>query len=542
MSLYKDEKLTKYMEQLKIRQMNDELVQKEIDIMRETGQSYLTNEDQRSPFDRYVSIIEMKSKLNNIINKITNNSTETNNIISKLSDDNVEFVYKNQNNIVKQIQETYGEQIDTDLFMDFLNTYQKELITTKGLSKDLDIISKAQLLKIDNGLVDNIKDLIYQSNAMTNDPTYKETARIINRALTMFQDNSLTDDEIRKISELSSTKQLQISNKINDVANILPNNDNLQKKYELMKKYINEENLAPLYSLYLQWIDTLADNRIVDMFDTIYNNIGQEIPNLYQAERPQTQTTFGSTQTERMRTATIPMMKKYLVNFIGTTNDPALTQLITNGRFKTAREILADGIDQGDIDGYRLAIMYLQQVPDLVDNFNNNANYYHYIDGSPKGRIDGGAIGYMQLGKYFINNKLLNGKNRLSLTTQKRKPVQNFKSLMIGDNVKRIISKIGNEVEVRDEDFKGLSENEKQLLNNIFTKTGINISLPTIFKTQLEKDIGRYNVISGELRSGNDNVNLVRELKRLLIKLSNQDVIPRSEARDLLLDIAALEI
>jgi hypothetical protein len=66
------------------------------------------------------------------------------------------------------------------------------------------------------------------------------------------------------------------------------------------------------------------------------------------------------------------------------------------------------------------------------------------------------------------------------------------------------------------------------------------LNLPTPKRNKESEDENRFNILRGQLLSGNDNKELVKEFKTMLLKLSNEGRIGKVEARELLLDLTAL--
>ena len=55
-----------------------------------------------------------------------------------------------------------------------------------------------------------------------------------------------------------------------------------------------------------------------------------------------------------------------------------------------------------------------------------------------------------------------------------------------------------------------------------------------------EQEDSRFELLRGEIASGQDNKDAVKEFKLLLVKLMNQKRIPRGQALDILSEMSAL--
>ncbi len=92
--------------------------------------------------------------------------------------------------------------------------------------------------------------------------------------------------------------------------------------------------------------------------------------------------------------------------------------------------------------------------------------------------------------------------------------------------------------------FADLNEDDKGLLYKLLKKSKMsdNISMPKIKKNQAEKDFDRFNTLKGSIMAGNDNPQIAKELKLLIVKLMNNRDIPRREAIAVLIQLGALGI
>ena len=77
---------------------------------------------------------------------------------------------------------------------------------------------------------------------------------------------------------------------------------------------------------------------------------------------------------------------------------------------------------------------------------------------------------------------------------------------------------------------------------NISKKSEIadKLSIPTPSKDQRDKDIHEYEVMKGEIMSGNDNKDLIKRFKIHISKLSRGGVLPKKEVNEILTDLIEL--
>ena len=58
--------------------------------------------------------------------------------------------------------------------------------------------------------------------------------------------------------------------------------------------------------------------------------------------------------------------------------------------------------------------------------------------------------------------------------------------------------------------------------------------------SKAEADLNRFQILKGEIQAGNDNKQLVKEFKVMLMKFMNDHTIPLKQGRDILLEITSM--
>ena len=49
-----------------------------------------------------------------------------------------------------------------------------------------------------------------------------------------------------------------------------------------------------------------------------------------------------------------------------------------------------------------------------------------------------------------------------------------------------------------------------------------------------------FEVMKGEIMAGNDNKDMIKKFKILILKLSNSQLLPKSQVREILVDLASM--
>lgn len=161
-----------------------------------------------------------------------------------------------------------------------------------------------------------------------------------------------------------------------------------------------------------------------------------------------------------------------------------------------------------------------------------NANYSEGIMSTSK---------HVPFGRFFINNHKLND-NIISI---KRPHGGNITGLP----VERVTAELGEVLRTITgggqptfNQLEKLSSEEKSYLYKIAKASSIidRLSIPTPNKDDDDKDINQFEVMKGEILAGNDSSELVRKFKILIIKMTKKNLLPKGQAKELLMDLATL--
>jgi hypothetical protein len=148
---------------------------------------------------------------------------------------------------------------------------------------------------------------------------------------------------------------------------------------------------------------------------------------------------------------------------------------------------------------------------------------------------------YIPFGRYFINRNRLND-SVVSIKRPSGGSITEFPSQRVSSTLADVLKKIVGKGIPAFEDLEALEENEKAYLHKLAKESHIidRLSIPAPKKGEVDKDLNRFEILKGQITSGNDNKELIKEFKILIMKLSNMKVIPKSQARDILFDLTSM--
>ena len=157
-------------------------------------------------------------------------------------------------------------------------------------------------------------------------------------------------------------------------------------------------------------------------------------------------------------------------------------------------------------------------------NNNKNIQYINRQDQMNK---------YLPFGKYQLDLKQLKG-GKLQFRSKKGFSIKGLENRRMSSPMKNILDKFITGESINPKDVDNLKDDEKDYLAQMAEKVGINdrLKIPSPTLSIIQSDINKFNVMRGMIMAGNDNENMIKEFKVLLLKLSTTGHISKTEAND----------
>lgn len=142
---------------------------------------------------------------------------------------------------------------------------------------------------------------------------------------------------------------------------------------------------------------------------------------------------------------------------------------------------------------------------------------------------------FIGFGVNEINQRKLND-GILKIRRNTRTSFQDMPSKRISPTLQRIIKTVVGGGMPNYNDLSSLNEEEKEYLHKIVTRSNMEdkLSVPAPSKDQQEKDIHNFEVMKGQIMSGNDSIELVKKFKLLIRKLAKQGLLPKNDVEDIM--------
>ena len=187
-----------------------------------------------------------------------------------------------------------------------------------------------------------------------------------------------------------------------------------------------------------------------------------------------------------------------------------------------------------------------------------NTNAYELLEGTPgirgrgiatkkapRIRVDTSAgikktKRYIPFGRYVINRHQLNNKDILMLRTMKGGAINDLPSSKVSSHLSSVLQKLLAGKSPTFDDINDLPVDDKQNLHHIIKRCEIDVSVPTPNKDKEKQDMNRFDILKGEILAGNDNKEMVKEFKVMLLRFMNNGRIPRRQGQEILTDLIAM--
>ena len=150
-------------------------------------------------------------------------------------------------------------------------------------------------------------------------------------------------------------------------------------------------------------------------------------------------------------------------------------------------------------------------------------------------------IKYVPLGRYIIHKRQLD-KDIVSIKTKSGKQIAGLNAQKVGGNLAKVLRKIIGGGNPTFEEVYELTEDEKNYLHKVASKAEIidRLSIPAPNKQQDDKDINQFEIMKGQILSGNDSTEMIKNFKLLILKLVKKELIPKKQANDMLFELISL--
>jgi hypothetical protein len=149
---------------------------------------------------------------------------------------------------------------------------------------------------------------------------------------------------------------------------------------------------------------------------------------------------------------------------------------------------------------------------------------------------------YYKFGRWLVNLHKLNGEGIFVVRRPSGSGIAEFPSIKVSEKLGNVFKKMIKGGSLTYSDINGLTEAEKIYLHKVSSKAQIvdKFDIPAPPKEEVDKEIHTFEVMKGEILAGNDNAELIKKFKLLLVKLMRTSKINRKQGYEILEELAEL--
>jgi len=192
-------------------------------------------------------------------------------------------------------------------------------------------------------------------------------------------------------------------------------------------------------------------------------------------------------------------------------------------------------------EGLRNAFYRSTSIPDSIKALNDKL-FDDKVVGSGYGVVNHDP--YITIGKYLVHKQHLLGGKLQVRSPVNHNQVYGFKSQNITNNIKDILLKLHKKEPISFKDVDKLNEEEKNQLYMIGKRLHVSelFDIPSTTKSNEDKLKDEFYLLRGSIMAGNNNPQLLRKFKIVLLKMKNNKLISLQEYNEILNILLELDI
>lgn len=149
---------------------------------------------------------------------------------------------------------------------------------------------------------------------------------------------------------------------------------------------------------------------------------------------------------------------------------------------------------------------------------------------------------YRTFGKYVIHMKHLKGKGVANFKYPSLGSIPSIKPKPITEEYREFIIDILETGKPNERQFRRLSEDEREHFERVCSGAGLleHFRMKRTGDDEDKERVDRFNILRGEVLAGNNNENVIKELRGLVVRFINEGRITRQEGTNMLMELSAL--
>jgi len=495
-----------------------------------TGQPSAELTDSRTLTEIYADEEQLKIMVRKGLLQITDGANAQE-IVNSLSPDQLRLVAQRLDAIVKDVKPAYKLGIPALNFLQYVNRLELQMVTNQGISDGLQQVSGADLMLS----LQDIRDALIDKEDLANtlDELRLLTVGSSDRTRRMLDYSQKQIESLRKTIPSEATIQRLIKEGkdtlLTDLMDELPTRQaiaDIMAEIQLVK--VNQN--PALLEAKLQELTELVEltPEILGILKSIQEDAGRAVPKVELLTPDKTD----ATTLKKLREYSILLKASY----------PELVPIID-----TQKQI---GPSKEELQGW-----FRSNYGAMLERLSaSGRTEFSPSKPEPSGRAEALLFGngicgrgvaedekYIPFGRYVISKRQLE-KDIVALKTKTGASLNGMPSTRVSKAFGNAMRSISGGAAPSFDEIQNMTDEERHYLHKIATTARIadRLKIPSPDKSKDEQDINRFNVLRGQVSAGQDSREAIKELKLLIIKLKNKDLLPARQAKDILYELTEL--
>jgi len=566
-----------YLANLGLRANIDDMDLQANKIYKKTGQTPTQPTDTRTTEEKYADIERLKIDLRAELQKNLMDGTEAESVVNQLAPDELLFASTFINALTSELKPKYKYGVPSSIFIPFLQRYMEREIRTRGVNNGLQQEAGANILLGVNQIIgrmitqNDLAEVLRRIDGIGGSNTgliqavrrdIDELKRVLPNIATLQQISSIENANLRFHIQQDLNLALQNLPTQTQLFNVLRAIETAQEARDGQALGVATQTL---HQLLMQPPSTLDDIQALE------RTIIESIRRAGQGDFPGKVGELTFIDPTRLDTLSQAQLTAYIEGIMKAEPEILRGRMQLRGLKKTAYLKLPANDKIADLMAVDNELRILFKLPLVLEVVEaGGASYTPKKIPSKEGENIGGIGGvgirgkglgrsrkpamsidmskgmaestrFVPFGKYAIHNHKL-ADDIIMLRRPAGSAISSLPTERVSKRLGHIVRKIvGNGHPTYDE-LSELNGDEKDYLHNLVKSANIadRISVPSPNRDEEEKDINQFEIMKGEIMSGNDNVDLIKRFKVLIIKLTNKGLIPKGQSKDILMDLVSM--
>ena len=564
-----------YLANLALQAKNDDDNLQANKIFKKTGQTPSQPMDTRNTTEKLADIERLKIDVRAGLAEIADGQ-QAQDIVNHLAGDAdaLRFVAQNMPEIIKDLKPKYKYGILSAVFMPYILRYMDKFNQTQGVEFGLQQATGREILMTNQQILRDMVqevDLTFVMDTVNRNSQLigARTAEAVRRDIEDLQAVILNEVDLSKIDAITNaTLKMTIRQQISEALRELPSRGEITELIRQLKIAVQRDDARRAEEVGAQLHQALAVSpETIQGMQSVKAELMPEKGVASSGGEPDEANLWFNMISPERRDTSIKGTHKNYWNFFnelhrkgiieypsssgkdpfrGTSGKPTAPTLKDLKYFASQPQIIGDlNAYFGGAGGGGGASSKLQMGPGMT--MGKSAPTPGQLGASEgkgifgKGLIKTKADNFVEFGKLLINPAKLD-ENIIAIRRPTGRNTPEFPTERVSKHLGKVIRGISGGGVPAFEDLAKLDEKEKRYLHKLMKSSSLldRISVPTPNKDEDEKDTHRFEVLKGEIMAGNDSQQLIKELKVLILKLVSKDLLPKSQAREILFDLVSL--